>query len=119
MYVPLCIESRRQSQRPSEHLPPFLLDGSCIGLELNQQAKQAGSEPQPLSTPPAMVQGFYLFVFSLNVGAGRPKLGSVVHKTSSLPTIPSPQSLFLEFSSFSYVDQLGLMNTYSAPWLMV
>lgn len=55
MYVPLCIESRRQAQRPSEHPPPFLLDGSLIGLELNKQAKQAGSEPQPLSTPPALV----------------------------------------------------------------
>lgn len=55
MYVPLCIESRRQSQRPSEHPPPFLLDVSLIGLELNKQAKQAGSEPQPLSTPPALV----------------------------------------------------------------
>ena len=128
MYVPLCIESRRQSQRPSEHLPSFLLDGSLVGLELNKQAKQAGSEPQPLSTPPAMVlevpftmyRAFiYSFGFSLNVGAGRPKLGSMVHKTSSLLTEPSPQSLFLQFSSFSYVAQLGLMNTYSAPWLMV
>lgn len=76
MYVPLCIESRRQSQRPSEHLPPFLLDGSLISLELNKQAKQAGSEPQPLSTPPAMVQGFYLFFcFFFKCGSWETKIG--------------------------------------------